>query len=134
MPKSKNTEFRFQVLDRCFSDFHHEYTIDDLLEKVNEQLYDVSGRDSMIKMRQLRSDINVIRKMLPGGVYDGQQRLTTIFLLYKYLIAVKGWDEETLKEEDGKELYHILYETREDSALFLDNLSQKNQMKKISHT
>lgn len=57
-------------------------------------------------------------------IIDGQQRLTTIFLLYKYLVAVKGWDEATLKEEeDGKELYHILYETREDSALFLDTLS-----------
>lgn len=57
-------------------------------------------------------------------IIDGQQRLTTIFLLYKYLVAVKGWDEAKLKEEeDGKELYHILYETREDSALFLDTLS-----------
>lgn len=57
-------------------------------------------------------------------IIDGQQRLTTIFLLYKYLVAVKEWDEAKLKEEeDGKELYHILYETREDSALFLDTLS-----------
>lgn len=69
MPKSKNAEFRFQVLDRCFSDFRHKYTVDDLLEKVNEQLYDANGRDSMIKMRQLRSDFNAIRKMLPEDVY-----------------------------------------------------------------
>ena len=69
MPKSKNAEFRFQVLDRCFSDFRHRYTVDDLLEKVNEQLYDVNGRSSMIKMRQLRSDLNAIRKMLPEDVY-----------------------------------------------------------------
>lgn len=69
MPKSKNAEFRFQVLDRCFSDFRHKYTVDDLLEKVNEQLYDANGRDSMIKMRQLRSDLNAIRKMLPEDVY-----------------------------------------------------------------
>lgn len=68
-----------------------------------------------------------IENMKEKGVWeiiDGQQRLTTIFLLYKYLVAVKGWDEAKLKEEeDGKELYHILYETREDSALFLDTLS-----------
>lgn len=69
MPKSKNAEFRFQVLDRCFSDFRHRYTVDDLLEKVNEQLYDVNGSNSMIKMRQLRSDLNAIRKMLPEDVY-----------------------------------------------------------------
>lgn len=33
MPKNKNAEYRFMVLDRCFSDFHHKYSIEDLLEK-----------------------------------------------------------------------------------------------------
>lgn len=69
MPKNKNAEFRFQVLDRCFSDFRHKYSIEDLLEKVNEQLYDANGVKSMIRMRQLRCDINAIRKMLPDGIY-----------------------------------------------------------------
>lgn len=56
-------------------------------------------------------------------IIDGQQRLTSIFLLYKYLVSKKGWDAETLKEEeDGKELYHIQYATREGSASFLENL------------
>ena len=69
MPKNKNTEYRFLVLDRCFSDFRHKYTIEDLLEKVNDKLYDVNGSKSMIMERQLRSDISSIRKMLPDGVY-----------------------------------------------------------------
>jgi len=60
-------------------------------------------------------------------VIDGQQRLTTIFLLYKYLLDEKGWDAEKLKdEEDGKELYHICYATRDGSAQFLENMSMKN--------
>ena len=46
--------------------------------------------------------------ILEHGVWeiiDGQQRLTTIFLLYKYLLDQKGWDAETLKdEEDGKDV------------------------------
>ena len=59
-------------------------------------------------------------------VIDGQQRLTTIFLLYKYLLDEKGWDAEKLKEEeDGKELYHICYATRDGSADFLENMSMK---------
>lgn len=69
MPKSKNAEYRFMILDRCFSDFHHKYNIDDLLEKVNDKLYDANGRKSMIMERQLRSDFNAIRKMLPDGIY-----------------------------------------------------------------
>ena len=60
-------------------------------------------------------------------VIDGQQRLTTIYLLYKYLLDEKGWDAEKLKdEEDGKELYHICYATRDGSAQFLENMSMKN--------
>lgn len=59
-------------------------------------------------------------------IIDGQQRLTTIFLLYKYLLDQKGWDAETLKEEeDGKELYHICYATREGSSKYLEELSMK---------
>lgn len=67
--------------------------------------------------------------ILEHGVWeiiDGQQRLTTIFLLYKYLLDQKGWDAETLKdEEDGEELYHICYATRKGSSSFLENLSLK---------
>jgi len=67
-----------------------------------------------------------VENLIDKGVWeiiDGQQRLTSIFLLYKYLVSKKGWDAETLKEEeDGKELYHIFYATREDSAAFLEEL------------
>ena len=38
MPKNKNAEYRFMVLDRCFSDFRHKYTIEDLLEKEKFEL------------------------------------------------------------------------------------------------
>ena len=59
-------------------------------------------------------------------IIDGQQRLTTIYLLYKYLLDQKGWNAETLKdEEDGKELYHIFYATRDGSAKFLESMSMK---------
>ena len=40
-----------------------------LLEKVNSHLEDVQGSDSTIGVRQLRGDINAIRKMLPKGIY-----------------------------------------------------------------
>ena len=68
--------------------------------------------------------------ILEHGVWeiiDGQQRLTTIFLLYKYLLDQKGWDAETLKEEeDGKELYHICYATRDGSSKYLEELTMKS--------
>lgn len=54
-------------------------------------------------------------------VIDGQQRLTTIYLIYKYLLKEKGWDAETLRKKgNDKELYHILYATRKDSTSYLE--------------
>lgn len=60
---------KIMVLDRCFSDQRHKYSIDDLLDNVNEFRYDVSGPDSTIKERTLRKYISRIRNMLPSNVY-----------------------------------------------------------------
>ncbi len=68
--------------------------------------------------------IDKLREKGCWEIIDGQQRLTTIFLLYKYLMLKKGWDEQTLfEEEDGKELFHIFYATREESSEFLESLN-----------
>lgn len=67
-----------------------------------------------------------IKKHGVWEIIDGQQRLTTIYLLYKYLMDQKGWDAKELKEEeDGKELYHICYATRDGSAKFLESMSMR---------
>ena len=55
MPTNKNAQLRYQVLDRCFSDFIHKYSIDDLIDKVNDVLYDLNGTE--VSMRQIREDI-----------------------------------------------------------------------------
>lgn len=80
--------------------------------------------ESIIKILFKTDNVDEIAQKGVWEIIDGQQRLTSIFLLYKYLVEKKGWDKETLKEEeDGKELYHILYATREDSASFLEELN-----------
>ena len=43
MPTNKNAQLRYQVLDRCFSNQHRQYTIDDLVNAVNDALYDLYG-------------------------------------------------------------------------------------------
>ncbi len=43
MPINKNALLRYQILDRCFSDRHHYYDIDDLVDKVNEAFIDLYG-------------------------------------------------------------------------------------------
>ena len=55
-------------------------------------------------------------------VIDGQQRLTTVFLLYRFL--AKGQRYENLNQVssdfDNKILFHVYYETRRDDYLILE--------------
>ncbi len=56
-------------------------------------------------------------------IVDGQQRLTTIYILYKFLMIEKGIDDKKLHDEEGGlELYHLIYATRSNSSSFLQNL------------
>lgn len=79
MPTGKNAQLRYQILDRCFSDFSQKYEINDLLEEVNERLYDLYGDDSTIKERQLREDIKFMRERvgydapIKAYQYDGKR-------------------------------------------------------------
>jgi hypothetical protein len=59
MPVNKNAMLRYQVLDRCFSDFKRKYEIDDLLEQVNDALNDLYGTE--VGLRQIRDDIKYMR-------------------------------------------------------------------------
>ena len=59
MSTNNNASLRYLILDRCFSNTHHQYTIDELLDIVNEKLGDKEGRS--INIRQLRKDIQDMR-------------------------------------------------------------------------
>jgi len=68
----------------------------------------------IVKKRD-RSDIDEYE------VIDGQQRLTTIRILFSYLIEYH-LNNESLEENYDKKLYTINYETRTDSSDFLDKI------------
>ena len=59
MPVNKNALLRYRILDRCFSDRHHYYDIDELLDKVNEAFLDIYGKT--VSLRQIRADIAYMR-------------------------------------------------------------------------
>ena len=57
-------------------------------------------------------------------VVDGQQRLTTIYILLNYIIKNRlRYDDEMFKEDYGKELFHLKYETRDNSEEFFTNMN-----------
>jgi predicted DNA-binding transcriptional regulator YafY len=57
MPISKNAYGRYTILDSCFQNTNRTYTIETLLQKVNETL-DTEERGKSISLRQLRADIS----------------------------------------------------------------------------
>lgn len=57
MPANKNAFLRYLTLDKCFRNTGRNYTLDDLLEKVNDELRYDNPNSSGIKRRQLQSDI-----------------------------------------------------------------------------
>ena len=64
MPEKTNALFRYQILDRCFSDYKKIYDFDTLKNEVSDH-----KDDSYISDRQLREDLKAIRNMLPDGIY-----------------------------------------------------------------
>ena len=87
--------------------------LDDLLEFIQD---DSSGKFYCLQPL-------VVKKIGTNqyNVIDGQQRLTTIFIILKYL-------EKLLEDEnDIKEIYTINYETREGSQEFLKNIAKPQE-------
>ena len=60
----KNALLRYQTLDRCFKNTGRSYLIEDLLEEVNQTLFNENLENSGIQVRQLREDIRFMRSEL----------------------------------------------------------------------
>lgn len=77
MATNKNAQLRYQILDRCFSNFQKRYEIDDLLNEVNENLLDIFG--TTVSIRQIREDIKYMRDRMSYKApivaykYDGKK-------------------------------------------------------------
>ena len=59
MPVNKNALLRYRILDKCFSDRHHYYDIEELVDKVNEAFLDIYGQT--VSLRQIRADISYMK-------------------------------------------------------------------------
>lgn len=77
MPVNKNALLRYRILDRCFSDRHHYYDIEELVGKVNEAFIDMYGKT--VSLRQIRADISYMKDRVSYDApieaipYDGKK-------------------------------------------------------------
>ena len=119
-----------------------EQQVNDLLNDINEFepkngswycLQPLVTKKTILDINQFKTDIqdktelqditDALNKQIRYEVIDGQQRLTTIYLILSYL------EKDTKKAESAeqKKTYSIEYETRKGSKEFLEKISGKNE-------
>ena len=82
MPTNKNAQLRYQVLDKCLSNWSRRYYIEDLVEACNEALYLYNGETKdggCVKKRQVQDDLKFIESeegyaMQIDAIQDGHRR------------------------------------------------------------
>ena len=72
---------RYRILDECFRNTMHSFTIEELLEEVNRKIENIDGKAHVIKLRQLRYDI-------------------------AHMKSPEGWSIELVEEKIGKKQLH----------------------------
>ncbi len=69
MATNKHAQIRYTILDRCFSNFNRLYDYDDLLNEVNQELYELGTEG--VKLRQLQYDIDHMKSDAGWAVSGG---------------------------------------------------------------
>lgn len=59
MPDNRKALIRYKILDKCFSDKYHKYFIENLMNKVNEQLEDAGLKP--VSKKQIYDDIKFMK-------------------------------------------------------------------------
>ncbi len=81
MAVTKKPLIRYKILDKCFRNSFKNFTKELLLEKVNEDLFEITGEESQcIKLRQLQDDIAFMRSAEGWSIeleelFDGRKRI-----------------------------------------------------------
>jgi predicted DNA-binding transcriptional regulator YafY len=61
MPANKSALLRYKTIDQCLQNRHRKWTLDDLIEKVSDALYEYEGMHSGVSRRTIQADIQLMR-------------------------------------------------------------------------
>ena len=75
MPANKNALIRYKTIDNCLRNKYRRWTLEDLVEKCSEALYEMEGIMKGVSIRTIQSDIQMMRSdklgyNAPIEVYD----------------------------------------------------------------
>lgn len=110
MPTNKNAQLRYQVLDRCLSNWSRRYYIEDLVEACNEALYQYNGETKDgggVKKRQVQEDLKFIESeegygMLIDAIQDGHRKY------YRYHKKGASIKEQPINQEELDLIHNAL--------------------------
>jgi len=81
MPKSKNSDVRIKVIDRCLSAKNRKYTTAEMFELCNRELED-RGYDPITALNSIRNDILQIETNYPGATVEPTREGRNIYYHY----------------------------------------------------
>ncbi len=61
MPANRNALIRYKTIDTCLKNRFRKWTLEDIIEKVSDTLYEYKGIDKDISKRTIQADIQMIR-------------------------------------------------------------------------
>lgn len=61
MPVNRNALIRFKTIDACLRNRYRKWTLEDLIEKVSDAMYEYEGMDKGISRRTVQADIQMMR-------------------------------------------------------------------------
>lgn len=61
MPANRNALVRYKTIDACLRNRQRKWTLEDLVEKVSDTLYEYEGIDKGISLRTIQADIQMMR-------------------------------------------------------------------------
>ena len=110
MPTNKNAQLRYQVLDRCLSNWSRRYYIEDLVDACNEALYLYNGETKDgggVKKRQVQEDLKFIESeegygMLIDAIQNGHRKY------YRYHKKGASIKEQPINQEELDLIHNAL--------------------------
>lgn len=81
MPKTKNSDVRIKVIDKCLSDHRRKYSTAMIFERCNEEL-EKRDFEPVTAMNSIRADIEQIQRIYPGAEVESYREGRNIYYRY----------------------------------------------------
>ena len=126
MPSNKLASYRYRVIDICLRNTGRNWSIDDLINKVSEKLFEDFGIKG-VSERTIRNDLSIMKSDPPRGFAAPIKNIRNVG--YYYTEKDFSINNEVLTDSDKATLKEVLYVIRSFPMLRIDFQSILNKVK-----